>query len=107
MSKSKIVMGIVFVLSFLLQPLPAGAGAAARTLSLKATAEQALQALYITSPKAAALGKEAKAILVFPRVVKAGFMVGVSRGEGVLLKKGEVAGYYRTTSGSWGPQAGI
>jgi lipid-binding SYLF domain-containing protein len=74
--------------------------------ALEANAEKALKALYDSSPSAAAMGKEAKAVLVFPDVKKMGFMAAVSFGEGVLFKDGHVANYYSTKSGSWGFQAG-
>ena len=44
-------------------------------------AAKALQKLYAKSSKAKALGKKAKAILVFPSITKAGLMVGGQCGE--------------------------
>jgi lipid-binding SYLF domain-containing protein len=52
------------------------------------------------------LSKEAKAVLVFPDVVKAGLIVGGQYGDGALLKNGETAGYYNTTAASYGLQVG-
>lgn len=49
---------------------------------------------------------QASGYLVFPRVIKAGIGVGAETGEGVLRIDGRSAGYYRTTSGSIGFQAG-
>jgi len=49
---------------------------------------------------------QASGYLVFPRVIKAGIGVGAETGEGVLRVNGQTAGYYRTTSGSIGFQAG-
>lgn len=74
--------------------------------ALVADAEYALQMLYDTSPSAAQMGKNAKAILVFPEVVKIGFMFAGGFGEGVLIKDGKAVGHYHTTSGSYGFQAG-
>ncbi|WP_207233486.1 YSC84-related protein [Salinicola tamaricis] len=45
-------------------------------------------------------------MLVFPGVLGASFIVGASHGEGELLIDGAKAGYYTTTSGSIGFQAG-
>lgn len=70
-------------------------------------AYNALQTLYAQSPSAAALGQRAKAILVFPSVVKGGFVVGGQYGEGVLFMNGNTAGYYSTVQASYGLQAGI
>jgi lipid-binding SYLF domain-containing protein len=66
----------------------------------------ALQALYDGSPTAKALGEKAKAILVFPNVTKAGFVIGAQGGDGALLKNGKTAGYYNTAAVSVGLQAG-
>jgi len=44
--------------------------------------------------------------LVFPRVVKAGFVIGGETGEGALRIGGKTVDYYRTSAGSIGLQAG-
>lgn len=44
--------------------------------------------------------------LVFPRVIKVGLGFGAETGEGALIVGGQTADYYRTTSGSFGLQAG-
>jgi lipid-binding SYLF domain-containing protein len=69
-------------------------------------ASAALQSLYADTPKAQELGQRAKGILVFPYVVKAGFLVGAHHGEGALIENGKVTGYYGTTAVSYGLQAG-
>lgn len=88
-------------------------GATAPVSALAATAEdlhrdadQALQTLFRTQPAAEVLSRKARAVLVFPRIIKAGLVFGGSYGEGVLMKNGEVAGYFNSTSASWGWQAG-
>ena len=68
--------------------------------------ERALEDLYDSSPGARELGKNAKGILVFPKVVKAGFILGGQYGEGALIKNGTTAGYYRTVAASYGFQIG-
>lgn len=68
---------------------------------------KALHHLYNQNPKAQTLGEKAVAVLVFPEVLKAGFMVAAQRGDGVLFKNGQVAGYYNMTSAGYGIQAGI
>jgi lipid-binding SYLF domain-containing protein len=52
------------------------------------------------------LSQTAKAILVFPNIVKAGLVFGGSYGEGELIEGMNVIDYYNTVSGSWGLQAG-
>lgn len=68
---------------------------------------KALHRLYDQNPKARILGDKAIAVLVFPEVIKAGFMVAAQRGDGVLFKNGQVAGYYNMTSAGYGIQAGV
>ncbi|MBK1614593.1 twin-arginine translocation pathway signal protein [Rubrivivax gelatinosus] len=80
--------------------------AAATAEDLDADAAQALQSLYKSNPGAEALSKKSRAILVFPKIVKAGLVFGGSYGEGVLTKGGKNAGYYNSVSASWGWQAG-
>ena len=48
-----------------------------------------------------------KGYLVFPSVVKAGFVVGGEYGEGVLRVNGETKGYYSIASASVGFQLGL
>lgn len=85
----------------------ASSASASSAHSLQVNSEKALQHLYHQNAKARTLGEKAVAILVFPDVLKAGFMVAAQRGDGVLFKNGEVAGYYNITSAGYGIQAGI
>src|SRR5262245_18807714 len=86
--------------------LVAGMAAAADNATIDKEVKTALTALYEKEPGAKALGEKAKAILVFPTVRKAGLVVGGQYGEGALLKKGKVAGYFTTTALSIGLEAG-
>jgi len=79
---------------------------AASAEELDKNAADALQLLYKSNPVAQSIGKQAKAILVFPNIVKAGLVFGGSYGEGVLLEGGKPSGYYNSVSASWGWQAG-
>ena len=68
----------------------------------------ALQDLYANNPEARQLARRAKGILVFPGIVKAGFLVGAQYGSGgALFKNGRTAGYYNILAGSYGLQAGV
>lgn len=82
---------------------PAFAG----THQLDQDATAALKALYSTTPAAKALGDKAAAVLVFPNITRAGFIIGGSGGDGVLYKHGKPSGYYNSGSLSVGLQAGI
>jgi lipid-binding SYLF domain-containing protein len=52
------------------------------------------------------MSKRARAVLVFPKIIKAGLVFGGSYGEGVLKEGPKVLNYYNSFSGSWGLQAG-
>ena len=78
--------------------------ASAHDLDRDATA--ALQRLYNAQPKAHALGQRAIAILIFPRIFKAGLIIGGQSGDGVLRKGGKSVGYYNISAASFGLQAG-
>ena len=67
----------------------------------------ALKKLYASSTAARELSKIAKAVLVFPSIVKGGFIVGGQYGEGSLVKGNQTAGYYNTVAASYGLQAGL
>ena len=79
---------------------------AATAEDLDKNAAQALQLLYKTNPIAAEISKKAKAVLVFPNIVKAGLIFGGAYGEGVLMKSSKVVDYYNSVTASWGWQAG-
>lgn len=64
------------------------------------------QILYKSNPVAEDLSKKARAVLVFPKIIKAGLVFGGSYGEGVLNQDGRNARYYNSVSASWGWQAG-
>jgi lipid-binding SYLF domain-containing protein len=74
---------------------------------LEKKSEEALTRLYKNNPKAAELGNKAIAVLVFPEIIKGALIFGAGRGDGVLFREGKVAGYYNTSSASYGLQAGI
>ena len=68
---------------------------------------RAIQDMYAEEPKSKDLVARSKGILVFPTILKAGFMFGGQYGEGALRKKGRTVGYYNTVAASYGFQAGI
>ena len=79
---------------------------AASAGEISSSARAALSKLYATNPAAKALGQKAKGILVFPSILKAGFIVGGQGGDGAMFKAGKTVGYYRTAAASYGFQAG-
>jgi lipid-binding SYLF domain-containing protein len=80
---------------------------AADAAGIDADARAALRKLYSDTPAAKLISKKAAAVLVFPNIVKAGFIVGGQYGEGVLIRDGKTVGYYNSTAASYGLQAGI
>jgi lipid-binding SYLF domain-containing protein len=75
--------------------------------ALNQNGQAALQQLYASTPKAKELSGKSRAILVFPKIVKAGLMVGGLSGDGVLFENGRPTGYFNLSAGTYGLQAGI
>ena len=99
-------LAYVVMMAALASTVPRAARAAtAAELSRSSAAE--LNKLYARQPSAKILGQKAKGILVFPAMVKAGFMFGGQIGEGALRKNGRVVGYYNSVAASYGFQAGM
>lgn len=68
---------------------------------------RALSDLYASTPQARELASRAKGILVFPSIVKGGFLFGGQYGTGSLLANNRTTGYYNTVAASYGLQAGV
>ena len=89
-----------------LSPLAALPAHAASRERLGEDGVRALQKLEATEPRSRFYARHARAVLVFPSVLKAGFVFGGETGNGVLLVNGQPAGYYNLSGGSWGLQIG-
>jgi lipid-binding SYLF domain-containing protein len=103
MSRTTLTGAVAIVL------LVAGARPAApadKAAELSKNAQAALTALYAKVPAAKALGAKAQAVLVFPKVTKAGLGIGGQHGDGALLRGGKAVAYYSTSGASFGLQAG-
>ena len=74
---------------------------------LVSNSRHALQQLVAQNPAAAKAKSKALGILVFPDVVKAGFIFGAQGGEGILFIHRRPSGRYRTVAASYGLQAGV
>jgi lipid-binding SYLF domain-containing protein len=99
-----IFSAFVFALVVLFATNPAAAASAAE---IDRDARKALGDLYAKSPAAKALGEKAIGILVFPGIVKGGFIVGGQYGEGALIKDGKSVAFYNSIAASYGLQAGL
>jgi lipid-binding SYLF domain-containing protein len=80
---------------------------APRRSEIDRNATAALRDLYSHNEAAKALGAKAKAVLVFPDIKKAAFIVGAQYGYGALRRGDRTIGYYRTGAASYGLQAGV
>ncbi|MFC3533774.1 YSC84-related protein [Vogesella facilis] len=89
---------------------PATSSSAASIASQKqeidAGYDATLTRLYHNARGSQELVGKAKAVLIFPSVLAAGFVVGGEYGKGALRIGGAPAGYYQTVSGSFGWQLG-
>ncbi|MCZ6624077.1 MAG: YSC84-related protein [Deltaproteobacteria bacterium] len=99
---------LVTVIAILVMSLSAPNRALADSASeIDRKVTEALKTLYDTTPGAEVLGEKAKGMLVFPKVVKFGFLAGTQLGVGALLKEGKSTGYYQSVAVSFGLQAGL
>ena len=80
---------------------------AASASEINRNVDAALSSMYASMPETRQLASRAKAVLVFPSIVKAGFMFGAQYGEGALRQRGKTIGYYNTAAASYGLQAGV
>jgi lipid-binding SYLF domain-containing protein len=78
----------------------------AKRREIDSGADATLARLYSNAKGAKELAQRAEGILIFPRLLSGGFVVGGEYGDGVLRTRGSNAGYYRLVGGSLGWQAG-
>jgi lipid-binding SYLF domain-containing protein len=81
--------------------------AAASATEINRDVDAALSRLYADVPDARTFGERAVGVLVFPNIVKAGFLLGAQYGDGALRREGRTVGYYNTVAASYGLQAGV
>jgi lipid-binding SYLF domain-containing protein len=106
MSSARLTAGLLALVLALTVPLtgPARAGSPAE---IDRDVNAALANMYDSVPGTREMTKQAKGVLVFPSILKAGFLFGAQYGEGALRRQGRTAGYYNTVAASYGFQAGI
>jgi lipid-binding SYLF domain-containing protein len=92
------------LLAIVTAPQTSDAGSATE---INAAANATLQSFVAQNPSARELGHKAAGVLVFPSILQAGFGFGGEYGEGVLIIKGNGAGYYNIISASFGFQLGV
>ena len=101
----KAVLVFLAALLALSVPHPA-AGQVATAAEIDRDVTAALNSLFASTPTAKELAAKAKGVVVFPSIMKAGFMVGGQYGEGALRRGSKTVGYYNTAAASYGLQAG-
>jgi lipid-binding SYLF domain-containing protein len=98
---------IVVLVAIAMFVLPTTPVHAASKTEINAEVEAALQTLEAETPGTRELAKKAAGVLVFPKILKAGFLLGVQGGHGALLEHGKTEGYYESVAVSYGLQAGV
>ena len=83
------------------------AALAASASAIDRDSRAALDNLYKNTPGSKALADKAVAVLVFPNIVKGGFIIAGQFGDGALRKNGKSVAYYRSLAASYGFQAGV
>jgi lipid-binding SYLF domain-containing protein len=107
LSKTPIRMIALTWMIFTLSVFSPAAALAASASAIDRDAKASLAQLYQNTPGAKALADKAVAILVFPSIVKGGFIIAGQFGDGALRKNNKTAAYYRSLAASYGFQAGI
>lgn len=79
---------------------------AAKRREINNAADATLTRLYSTAGGSKELAARAQGILIFPRMLSGGLIVGGEYGDGILRSGGRNDGYYRLIGGSLGWQAG-
>lgn len=87
--------------------LPTVHAQATSAAEIDAEVDVAVERLEAKVPGTRELAERSAGVLVFPKIVKAGFLVGVQGGHGALRSGDSTAGYYETVSLSYGLQAGV
>ena len=83
-----------------------GESAAQKKSEIDTGADATLTTLYSSVNGSRELAGKSVGILVFPKILAAGLGIGGEYGEGALKVGGSSVGYYRSSSLTWGFQAG-
>jgi lipid-binding SYLF domain-containing protein len=98
-------MAVLLTVSGFCRPAPEAAAATAEEINIGVDA--ALQRFKDTVMGGEQFLARAKGVLVFPKVIKAGLIVGGEYGEGALRIGNKTVAYYSTAAASLGLQAGV
>jgi lipid-binding SYLF domain-containing protein len=100
---SAVIVAIMLACNVLIPTLSMASSAS----QIDRNATQSLTSLYKNVPGAKALGDKSVGVLVFPNIVKGGFIIAGQYGDGALRKNGKSVAYYRSLAASYGFQAGV
>jgi lipid-binding SYLF domain-containing protein len=93
--------------SIIVCSLASGNAIAGSAAEMNAAADATISLLKKSEPVTDEMIANAKGVLIFPKIVKGGLIVGAAVGDGVLRVDGQTAGYYRSTAVSYGFLAGV
>src|SRR5215470_5717694 len=96
----RIAAALLVLVLAVVPSLPAPDATAASRSEIDRDVDSALSKLWSDVPDARVLAQQATGILVFPNIVKAGFLFGAQYGDGALRQRGRSVGYYNTVSAS-------
>ena len=82
------------------------ASASTARQAIDSNVDATLSRLYNAVPGSREMVQKAAGVLVFPSVIKGSFVIGAEYGRGALRVDGRTFGYFSTTAGSIGLQAG-
>ena len=106
MLKARLGAGLLAVALAMTVTISAKPALAASAAEINREVDAAVAIMSAAVPDTRKLASQAKAVLVFPNIVKAGFLFGAQYGEGALRQRGKTVGYYNTAAASYGLQAG-
>jgi len=107
-NRRPLILAVALTLVILtVHPGSTGVALAASASEIDRSVTQSLTTLYTKKPDAKALADKAVAVLMFPSIVKAGFIIGGQFGDGALRRDGQTVAYYRSLAASYGFQAGV
>ena len=99
-------LGSVAMIGCTTTPPGSEASGPSERAAMEKNVDATLSRLYTTVPGSREMLQRAAGVLVFPSVVGGSFVVGAEYGRGALREGGRTTGYYSTTAGSIGLQAG-
>lgn len=100
------ILSFAVMLAVAMASAPWSSASAANAKEINAEVNASLKQLRAMGPKQRDLLNKAVGVLVFPKIIKGGFMIGGQYGEGALRIKDRTAGYYTIAAASFGLQAG-